>query len=107
MDGSQKFEETNLPPKDAFYNRFHRKGISDQDHEHVEKVWNIREGKALGFYHDTYLKTVVLLLAGVFETFCETCLKHYKLDPAYFYTTPSLAWKVLLKMATEYCEQGL
>ena len=36
MDGWKKFEETNLPPKDAFYSRFYVKGISDQDHEHLE-----------------------------------------------------------------------
>ena len=107
MDGWGKSEETNLPPKDAFYSRFYRKGISDQDHEYAEKVWNIREEKTLGWYHDTYLKADVLLLADRFETFCETCLKHYKLDPAHFHTAPSLAWKTLLKMATEYCEQGL
>ena len=67
------------------------KGISDQDYEHAQKVWNIMEKKTLRRYHDTYLKTDVLLLADVFETFWNTCLKNYKLDPAYFYTTPGLA----------------
>ena len=32
------------------------------------------------------------------------CLKHYKLDPAHFYTAPGLAWHTLLKTAAEYCE---
>ena len=32
------------------------------------------------------------------------CLKHYKLDPAHFYTAPGLAWQTLLKTAAEYCE---
>ena len=59
------------------------------------------EKKALGCYHDTYLATDVLLLADVFETFRDTCLKNYKLDPAHFYTAPGLAWKALLKTATE------
>ena len=27
----------------------------------------------------------------------QTCLKHYKLDPAHFYTSPGLAWKACLK----------
>ena len=41
MNTREKFEETSLPPKDPFYSRLNMKGISDQDHEHAEKVWNI------------------------------------------------------------------
>ena len=51
----------------------------------------------LGDYHDVYLATDVLLLADVFETFRDTCLQHYKLDPAHFYTAPGLAWQAALK----------
>ena len=68
------------------------------------KFGNIMKKKNLGCYHDTYLKTDVLLLADVFEAFRNTCLKNYKLDPAHFYTTPSLSWQSLLKTAAEYCE---
>ena len=103
-DAWEKFDETSLPPKDAFYSRLNMKCISNQDHEHVQQVWNIMEKKTLRCYHDTYLKTDVLLLAVVFETFRNTCLKHYKLDPAHFYTAPGLAWQALLKTAAEYRE---
>ena len=51
----------------------------------------------LGDYHDVYLATDVLLLADVFETFRKTCLNHYSLDPAHFYTAPGLAWEACLK----------
>ena len=80
------------------------KGISDQDHEHAQQVLNIMEKKALDCFHDTYLKTDVLLLADVLEAFWNTCLKNYKLDPAHFYTAPGLAWQALLKTAAEHCE---
>ena len=33
----------------------------------------------------------------MFETFRNNCLKHYKLDPAHFYTSPGLAWQACLK----------
>ena len=92
MDGWEKFEQTSLPPKDAFYSRFNMKGNSDQDYEHAQQVWNIIEKKTLGCYHDAYLKTDVLLLADVFETFRNTCQGHYRLDPAHFYTAPGLVW---------------
>ena len=65
---------------------------------------NTMEKKTLGCYHDTYLKTEVLLLADVFETFRDTCLKNYKLDPVHFCTAPRLAWQALLKTAAESCE---
>ena len=91
MDSWKKFEETSLPPKDASYSRIKMKGISDQDYEHAQQVWNTMERKTLGCYHDTFLATDVLLLADVFETFHNACLKKFKLDPAHFYTAPGLA----------------
>ena len=39
----------------------------------------------------------MVLLANVYEAFRDTCLKHYKLDPAHCYTSPGLAWKACLK----------
>ena len=39
----------------------------------------------------------MVLLANMYEAFRDTCLKHYKLDPAHFYTSPRLAWKACLK----------
>ena len=39
----------------------------------------------------------VVLLANVFEEFRNTCMKHYGLDPANFYTSLGLAWKACLK----------
>ena len=51
----------------------------------------------LGDYHDLYFRTDVVLLANVFEAFRDTCLKHYKLDPAHFYASPGLASCACLK----------
>ena len=104
MDDSKKFEETSLPPKDAFYIRLNMKGISDHYYEQAQQVWNTMEKNPLGCYHDTYLKTDVLLLADVFETFRNKCLKNYGLDLAHFITVPGLAWQALLKTAAEYCK---
>ena len=39
----------------------------------------------------------MVLLANMYEAFRDTCLKHYQLDPAHFYTSPRLAWKACLK----------
>ena len=45
MDGWEKFEEAGLPPKDVFYSGINMKGISDQDYEHAQQVWNTMEKK--------------------------------------------------------------
>ena len=71
--------------------------IIKEDYQHAQKVWKELGIHNLGDYHDLYLRTDAVLLANVFEAFRDTCLKHYKLDPAHFYTSPGLAWKACLK----------
>ena len=39
MDSWDKFEETAIPPKEAFYSKLNLEGISDVNYEHVKKVW--------------------------------------------------------------------
>ena len=92
-----KLSETQLPPKKAFYSKLNDQDITDEDYQHAINVWNTFECKTLRDYHDLYLKSDVMLLADVFENFRVTCLKHYKLDPAHYYTSPGLAWDACLK----------
>ena len=75
MDGFNKFEENALPPKEEFYSILNNTDISDNDYTHATKVWET------GDYHDLYLRSDVLLLADVFETFRSTCTTNYELDP--------------------------
>ena len=97
MDSWDKFEETQLPPKEAFDSNLNMSSISEKDYQHARKVWDAFKISNLGEYHDLYLETDVLLLANVFEAFRNTCLRHYSLDPAHFYTAPGLAWQACLK----------
>ena len=46
---------------------------------------------------DFYLKSDILLLAGVFENFRKMCLEIYELYPAKFLSPPGLAWQKPLK----------
>ena len=97
MSIRDKFTETKLPPKEAFCSNLNMSNISDEDYKHVQKVWDAFNIKNLEECHDLYLKTDVILPSNVFEAFRDTCLEHYKLDPANFYTSPGLAWKACLK----------
>ena len=71
--------------------------ISEEDYQHAHRVWKEFGIHNLGDYHDLYLRTDPVLLVNVYEAFRNTCLKHYKLDLAHFYTSPGLAWKACLK----------
>ena len=71
--------------------------ISDEGYQHAQRVWTEFGIHNLGDYHDLYLRTDVVLLANMFKAFRDTCLRHYKLDPAHFYTSPGLAWRACLK----------
>ena len=97
MDCFERLNETCLPPMKDFYSRLNDEDISTQDYTHAQQVWDEFQMKTMKDYHDLYLMTDVLLLAEVFEEFRNVCLKHYKLDPAWYYTTPGLAWDACLK----------
>ena len=91
------FEETELPPTEAFYSSLNMSGGSKEDCHHAQRVWREFKIKNLGEYHDLYLRTDVVLVENVFEAFREMALTHYGLDPVHFYTLPGLAWKACLK----------
>ena len=97
MTSFSRFEETSLPPKDAFKNDLTGDDISDKNYEFGEQVWTAMNCESLGDYHDLYLYQDVFLLADIFEQFRDVCLKNYELDPAHYYTVPGLAWDAALK----------
>ena len=89
--------EKQLPPKKEFYSKLNNEDITDDEYQHAINVWNTFNCQNIRDYHNLYLKSDVLLLADVFENFRKTCLLHYKLDPAHYYTSPGLAWDACLK----------
>ena len=98
MDCFEKFDQTKLPSKNQFYSILNNENIRDEEYEHAKNVWKTFNIKTMGEYHDLYLKSDVLLLADVFESFRKTCLQYYKLDPCHYFTTPGLSWDAMLKM---------
>ena len=100
MDDWEKVEENHLPLIEAFYSRLNLLRISEHDHDHAQSIWKAFEMKNLGDYHDLCLKTDVLLLCNMFETFRMTCLD-YTLNPAHFYTSNGLAWQACFNPGKE------
>ena len=80
----KKFNETSIPPKEAFNSELNLEDITDEDYTHVQKVWDVFEIKNREEYHDLYVQSDTLLLADVFENFRVKCIEIYGLDPAHF-----------------------
>ena len=45
MDSWEKFNETSLPDKKAFYSKLNLEDITDKDYAHAQKVWEVFEIK--------------------------------------------------------------
>ena len=82
---------------EKFYSKLQKKDINENEYKHVKKVWDVLEIKT-GESHDLYVQADTAQLTDVFENFRSLCLKEYQLDPAYFVSTPSLAFEAMLKI---------
>ena len=79
--------------------------ISEKDYTQPLAMYNLFACKDFGDYRDLYLRIDVFILADVFETFRNVCLKVYNLDPAHFFSAPNLSWDAML--ITTRAEIGL
>ena len=97
MDSLERLSDTSLPSIDHFYSKLNDTSISTSDYTHAQRVWEEFGMNSMRDYHYLYQKTDVLLLADVFEEFRKVCLDNYQLDPAWYYTSPGLAWECMSK----------
>ena len=52
MDSWERFDETLLPDKEAFYNSLNMEDIMDVDYRNAKRIFNNLSNKYLGGYHD-------------------------------------------------------
>ena len=97
MDSWENFNETIIPPKEAFFSKLNLKDITDENYAHVQKVWDASKLRNLGNYRDLYVHSDTLLLADVFENYRNKCIENYELDPTHFVSAPGLACQACLK----------
>ena len=72
IESFDKFEETKLPVRDAFFNHhLTKKPLSEERYRHAQDVWRTFNMNTVGDYHDLYVKSDALLLCDVFERFRE------------------------------------
>ena len=97
MTGFEKFNETQLPSKEYFYNKLNEVERTDKEYEHAQKVWNVFDCQTMRDYHDVYLLSDVLILADVFENFRKMAHETYGLEPLHYYSLPGFSWDAALK----------
>ena len=57
MDSWERFNETSLPDKEAFYTNLNMEDITDVDYRHAKRVFRSLNNKNLGDYHDLYVQS--------------------------------------------------
>ena len=97
MDSWERFDETLLPDKEAFYSSLNMENITDVDYRHAKRVFKNLDKKILVDYHDLYVESDTLLLLDVFKNFRNKCIGIYELDPAHFLSAPAIAWQACLE----------
>ena len=96
-DSWERFNETSLSNKEAFYSNLNMEDITDIDYKHGKIVFKNLINENLGHHHNLYVQSNTLLLADVFQNFRNMCIKVYELDPVHFLSAPGLAWQACLK----------
>ena len=84
MDSWERFDETSLPDKKAFYSELYLEDITNEDYIHSQKIFEELQLKNLGDYHNLHVQRDTLLLADIFENFRNKCIEIHELDPAHF-----------------------
>lgn len=97
-DSFEKFEYKKFPPIEAFYDSLKEKSCEESNYEFAKSMFKDMKCSNWGEYYEFYLKCDVLQLADVFEAFRDVCISNYGLDPANYWTAPSLSFDAMLKM---------
>ena len=98
MDTPEKFEETCLPPIEKFYSSLNNENVKEEEYQNAQEIRNKFKIKVLQEFTQLYNKVAILLLADVMENFRDISSKTYKLDPAWYFTTPGFSWDCMLRM---------
>ena len=74
MDSWERFNETSLPDKKAFYSELYLEDITDKEYVYAQKVFEELKLKILGDNHDLCVQSNTLLLSN--KTLEKSVLKY-------------------------------
>ena len=107
MDSFDRFSETQLPPKEAFFNDLTDSHISEEDYERAQKIWRVFGCQTLFDYSTIYVKSDVALLPDVYISFCKLSMQDYGLDPRLLYIFAELQFSVYVALYFHSTGSGL
>ncbi|KAJ8972418.1 hypothetical protein NQ317_011063 [Molorchus minor] len=79
LDKIERLDETKLPDIEHFYNKLNDMNIDETNYAHAQLIWLTFNIQTLGEYSDLYMKTDIILLTSVFETFGKPVTRHTRL----------------------------
>ena len=97
VNSPERMKETQLPPIDKFYSNLKEYDITQFRFDHAQKVWTTFECRTLKHYAELCCKSDVLQLADWFESFIDTLMDAYGLDPSYYVSDPASSWDAMLR----------
>ena len=75
--------------------------MSQDEYDHMMKLWNTFDIKTWGEYYELYNVLDVTLMADAFEHFRNTTLNAFGVDPMHYITAPQMAYSLFLKVTIE------
>jgi hypothetical protein len=97
VDSVLRFSETDLPPKEAFYNDIYKEDIKDEDYAHAQQVWREFNMQTFGDYHTLYLKLDILILADAIVSLRNMIFSDFNLDLCHYISLSQLSLDAALK----------
>jgi len=106
VHGLQQLQnQTVLPPKDAFFSKLNGTGITDDDYNHAQQVWDTLQCRNMIDYSEMYVKLDVFLLAESIMELRRGLYEEFKLDIAHYFSLPMIAKDIMLKTTGVKIEQ--
>jgi len=97
LDEPQKLHYENLPAQECFFNDLTDEGISSENYQFCQTIWDEFEMCKFEDYHLLYNLIDVLILTDILIYFRQLIRQDYNLDCFKFFSMPGLAFKGALK----------
>ena len=92
---------TVIPSRQQCYDNMKGEIMSQDEYDHMVKLWNTFDIKTWSEYYELYNVLDVTLMSDTFEHFQNTTLKAFGVDPMHYITTPQMVYSLFLKDTME------